>query len=213
MNKEYYKDKSLKYGIGGTRRKRVFGLIGDVKNKKILDMGCATGYIGSELKMMGNYVVGVDISEPAVKQAREKLDEAYAMNIVGDWPEEIKKRKFDLIIMAEILEHVFDPANILKKAHSILAEGGEAIITTPNILAWHHRIKFVFGKFKYENQGTFDFGHIRFFTYPYLKKILNESGFRIVKENHIIYPGKLTKILRFWPSMFANQFIVKIVEV
>lgn len=205
----YYRDKSVKYGIGGTRRKKILQLIGDIKNKKILDIGCATGYVGSELKEMGNYVVGVDVSEPAVRQAKGALDEAYAVDVSGDWPDEIKNKKFDFVILAEVLEHVFDPVNVLEKVNSVLADGGEIIITTPNIMAWHNRLRFIFGRFEYESQGTFDFGHIRFFTYPYLKQVLSEPGFKIEMENHIIYPGKLTRILKFWPGLFANQFVIK----
>ena len=209
MNENYYRDRSTKYGIGSTRRRKIFQLIGTVKNRKILDVGCATGYVGSELKEMGNYVVGIDVSEPAAQQAKEKLNEAYAADISGNWPDEVKNKKFDLVILAEVLEHVFDPVNVLEKVNSVLENDGEVIITTPNIMAWHNRLRFLFGKFKYENQGTFDFGHIRFFTYAYLKEVLRVSGFKVDVENHIIYPGKLTRILKFWPSIFANQFIVK----
>ena len=67
----------------------------------------------------------------------------------------------------------------------------------------------MFGKFEYTDQGLMDFGHIRFFTYKYLNKVLKDSGFKIEKEKHIIFPGKLTKLLKLWPSLFATQFIIK----
>src|SRR3989344_2103932 len=166
MSREsHYQEKSISYGIAHTRLKRLLGLVSSISGKKVLDVGCARGYVGSRIKNMGNFVVGIDISESAASEA--------------------------------------------KKIHLLLGEKGEIIITTPNILLWTNRVKILMGKFEYTNQGLMDFGHIRFFTYKYLNKVLKESGFKIIKENHIIFPGKLTKILKNWPSIFATQFIIK----
>lgn len=203
----HYQDKSINYGIAHTRLKRILGLVGDLSGKKVLDIGCARGYVGSRIKAMGNYVAGVDISESAIKEAEKVLDKAYVFDLEGHWPD--FENKFNLAILPEILEHVFDPVEVLKKVYSTLDNDGEIIITTPNILLWTSRIKIIFGKFEYTDQGLMDFGHIRLFTYKYLNKVLKDSGFKIEKENHIIFPGKLTKLLKFWPSLFATQFIVK----
>ncbi|MDP3792311.1 MAG: class I SAM-dependent methyltransferase [bacterium] len=203
----HYQDKGVNYGIAHTRLKRILELVGGVSGQKVLDIGCARGYVGSKIKAMGNYVVGVDISEPAIREAIRVLDKTYVFDLESLWPD--FGHKFDLAILPEILEHVFDPVEVLKKVFSSLADGGEIIITTPNILLWTNRIKIMFGKFEYTDQGLMDFGHIRFLTYKYLNKILKDSGFRLEKENHIIFPGKLTKFLKFWPSLFATQFIIK----
>jgi|SRR3989344_7420152 len=208
MSREsHYQEKSISYGIAHTRLKRLLGLVSSISGKKVLDVGCARGYVGSRIKNMGNFVVGIDISESAASEAKKVLDEVYVCDLEKNCPE--FKDKFDLAILPEILEHVFDPVEVLKKIHLLLGEKGEIIITTPNILLWTNRVKILMGKFEYTNQGLMDFGHIRFFTYKYLNKVLKESGFKIIKENHIIFPGKLTKILKNWPSIFATQFIIK----
>lgn len=215
MKASYYNDKSLHYGMGHTRLRRVLELAGDVKGKKILDVGCARGYLGELFKGQGaSYVAGIEISTPAGEQARVKLDKVWVFDVQDDeWPQDIKKEQFDLIIMAEVLEHVFDPSEVVKMAGSILAPEGSLIVTTPNFMTWTNRIKFLFGKFRYENQGMFDFGHIRFFTYEYLKRVLYSNGFVIDKERHIIFPGKATAVLRYWPSLFAYQFIIRVRKV
>ncbi len=211
MNADYYNDKSVGYGISRTRLKRILALAGNVQGKRILDIGCSTGYLGESLKKFGAaYVAGVEISDPAAQEARQKLDNVYVFNIQDAvWPEAVMVERFDLIVMAEVLEHVFDPAQVLQKIHKLLAPEGAVIITTPNFMLWTNRIKFLFGKFKYENQGMFDFGHIRFFTYPYLKQVLRDSGFTLEGERNIIFPGKATNFLKRWPGLFAFQFIVK----
>lgn len=207
MNKDYYNEKSINYGIAHTRLKRIMELVGKESGRRVLDIGCARGYVGSRIKSLNNYVLGIDISEMAIKEASNVLDKAIAFNLEEKWPD--LGDVFDLAILPEIVEHVFDPVRVLKKVSHNLNPDGCVIITTPNILLWTNRIKFLFGNFKYTDQGLMDFGHIRFFTYEYLKSVLEDSGFKIVEEKHIIFPGKLTKILKLWPSMFATQFIVK----
>ena len=205
----HYEEKSISYGIAHTRLRRVMQLVGDIKGKQVLDIGCARGYLGARIKAIGNYVAGMELSERAAEQARQVLDKVVVFDLEKGWPEELANEKFDLIIMAEVLEHVFDPVVVLKNVHRALNDGGHIIITTPNFMVWTHRIKFLFGKFAYTDQGALDFGHIRFFTYPYLRKILEKSGFVLEIEKHIIFPGKLTRILKRWPGIFANQFILR----
>lgn len=205
----HYEYKSLNYGISHTRLKRILSLLDGRSNQLVLEIGCAAGRLGSEIKKIGHYVAGIEISESAAREAKKVLDEVYVFDIESDWPEELLTQKFDLIILTEILEHTFNPVDVLKKSAAVLKQNGEITLTTLNFLTWTNRVRFLFGLFEYRQQGMFDFGNIRWFTYKYLKGVLGESGFIITAEKHIIFPGKLTKILKFWPGLFASQFIIK----
>lgn len=209
MNQDYYNNRSIRYGIGHTRRDRILGLVKNSLAIKVLDVGCARGYLGLRIKESGKYVAGIEISVGAAIEAKRVLDEVYIFDVSLGWPEEVRKQRFDLVILSEVLEHVFDPVFVLKNIHEILNSDGEVIITTPNFMTWTNRWKFIFGNFSYQEQGMFDFSHIRWFTYSYFKKVLINSGFEIVEESHIIFPGKLTRLLKLWPSLFAFQFILK----
>ena len=208
MNKEYYK-KSIHYGFGHTRFNRIVKMMPKGNNIKILDIGCASGRMGSELKKKGYIVWGADISGTAIEEARSVLDGIYEFDIQSPWPLEQMSSDFDAILFGEVLEHVFDPEFVLKNAIKALKPDGVIVITTPNFLTWTNRIKFMFGLFTYQDQGMFDFGHIRWFTYPYLKKVLQNSSLEICAENHIVFPNKLNFILKHWPGLFAWQFVVK----
>ena len=205
----HYETKSLNYGVSHTRLERVLSLLGDKPGQRVLEVGCASGRLGREIKKLGHYVAGVEISESAANEAKKVLDEVYIFNVEDEWPEKLSSQKFNIVVLPEILEHTFDPVHVLRRTSSLLKPGGEIIITTPNFLTWTNRLRFLFGFFKYEKEGMFDFGHIRWFTYPYLKEVMVQSGFKITAERHIIFPGKLTRILKFWPGLFAFQFIVK----
>lgn len=209
MRKLHYESKSLNYGVSHTRLKRVLSLLDSSPHQRVLEVGCASGRLSREIKKLGHYVAGVEISESAAAEARKVLDQVYVFDIEEDWPAEILSEKFDLIILPEILEHVFDPVYVLKKSAAVLGPNGSIILTTPNFLTWTNRVRFLSGFFKYEEQGMFDFGHIRWFTYSYLKEVLKASGFIITAEKHIIFPGRLTFILKYWPSLVAWQFVIK----
>lgn len=185
-------------------------LIGDLHGKRVLDVGCSRGYLGERIRKIGNYVVGVEISNEASIEARKVLDEVVTFNVEEQWPESVCREKFDLVIFGELLGHVFDPVEVLRSASKVLNPDGSVIVTIPNFMTMLNRFWFLFGRFAYHEQGRFDFGHIRFFTYSFLKKTTSEASFKIVGENNIIFPGKLTMILKYWPSLFASHFIVKI---
>lgn len=213
MKSSHYQQKSVHYGIAHTRLARILELAGSIQSKKILDVGCARGYVGQRLREKGNWVSGIEMSEPAASVAVNVLDKVYIFDVEYRWPEEIKSERFNLAVVAEVLEHVFDPVEVLKAVSRVLESDGQVIITTPNFLTWTNRLKILFGLFRYTEQGLLDFGHIRFFTYGYLKQVLAESDFKIITERHIIFPGKLTRILKFWPSLFATQFVLKVQKI
>lgn len=209
MRENYYNEKSSNYGMSHTRLRRIMELVGDRSRLRILDVGCGNGRMGQRIKEKGHYVAGVEISETAAEQARSALDQVYSFDIERPWPEELQQGDFDLVLLPEILEHVFDPVRVLGSVRGALKPNGDIVITTPNFMTWTNRLRFLVGAFRYQEQGMFDFGHIRWFTYRYLREVLDRAGFRLTQERHIIFPGKLTGILKFFPSLFAFQFVVK----
>lgn len=205
---KYYHDKALSYHISPSRNQKILSLLKGIKGNRILDVGCATGYLGKSLKEQINYVVGIDISPPAIKAAKKILDEAYICDIENDKLPDIAE-KFDLIILAEVIEHLFDPkASLVKITEKYLKTDGEIIITTPNFLSAINRTKLLLGKFEYVKQGLLDESHIRFFTFSSLRNILSESGFQIIKEDNIFVTDKVKWLLRFFPGLFVYQFVV-----
>lgn len=208
MNESHYEHKAIAYGMGHTRRDRILSLAQGA-GRRVLDVGCARGYLGKIIRDRGNWVGGVELSHEAANIARTNLDEVWSFDIQQPWPQQLLDEPFDLIILGEVVEHLFDPVQVLRNLRGALRPGGLIIITTPNFMTWTNRLRFLIGKFRYQEQGMFDFGHIRWFTYSYLKEVLAEAGFQIEGERHIIFPGKLTWLLKSIPSLFAWQFIVK----
>ncbi|MCC6405325.1 MAG: class I SAM-dependent methyltransferase [Candidatus Yanofskybacteria bacterium] len=194
--------------MGHTRRDRILALAQGT-GLRILDVGCARGVLGNTLRKRGNWVGGIELSREAAAIAGTQLDAVWSFDIQQEWPAELQRGDIDIVIISEVVEHVFDPVFVLKRVRAALKESGAVVLTTPNFMTWTNRLRFLLGAFQYQEQGMFDFGHIRWFTYRYLREVLAQAGFRIAAERHILFPGKLAWLVRHWPSLFAFQFVVQ----
>lgn len=206
---DYY-NKKEHYSPSGERVRRVVQILGDgIDGKKILDIGCGDGTMGKVLREKGAIVFGADISEKAVGKAAQVLDKAFVFDVEGGDFSAIDG-DFDVIIASEVIEHLFDPKNFLLNLKSCMKKDSALILTTPNFLMWTNRIKMLFGKFEYTETGFLDEGHIHFFTYFSLKKLLELTGFEIEEENHIIHPKIPHGVGTLRPNLFAFQVIIKV---
>ncbi len=210
--KAYYNRHATEYGVSSTRQRNMLSLFDTIAGIHVLDVGCANGIFGGAVKEKGAKLVhGVDISPQAVDIARKKLDGAWVRDIEREeLPDEIASHHYDVIVLAEILEHLFDPAAAIKRLSLLLNPRGVMIVTTPNFLLWTHRVRLLLGQFQYTNHGYCDRGHIHFFSYQELLHTVASSGMRLIAHNNIYHPNWLQPIGPFRPSLFAFQFIWKI---
>ena len=157
-----------KYGkINRSRRDGILYFI-NKKELLVLDIGCNDGTLGEIIKKEKKAIVhGVDISTVAIKKAEKKLDSVHVFDIVGDvdFPVGINDKKYDVIVMSEVLEHLFNPESVLEKIKKISHRETKVIITVPNILFWKSRINILKGNFEYSEEGLMDIGHIHFFSW------------------------------------------------
>jgi len=205
---KYYDNKVKLYKPSKKRELKIAELLPtNIENKKILDIGCADGTFGIQLSKRGAKVYGVDISPLAVGIAKKGLEDAFVVNLNNQKLPFLAKT-FDLVVASEVIEHLHNPNNLLIEARRVLKDKGALIITTPNFLYWGNRIKFLLGNFKYEKSGMFDESHVHFYTYRSLKRELEETRFKITKENHVYAGSDTLKIIKdLNPSLFAYQFV------
>lgn len=101
------------------------------KNLSILDVGCGLGYVSYALHKMRHNVTGLDISNEAITLAKEKYGDYFVCEDFFKIGKNNNK-KYDVICMLELIEHVENPSLFIKHAMSLLNESGILIITTPN---------------------------------------------------------------------------------
>lgn len=145
---------------------------------RILDMGTADGYLGAVLSAAGHSVVGVERDPALAARAREHYERLDVSDLESfDFP---FGREFDVILFADVLEHLRDPVTVFKRAISVLKPSGEVLISLPNVANFTVRIALLLGRFDYANRGILDRTHLRFFTLRTAKKLLADCSFRCV---------------------------------
>lgn len=206
---QYYNSKK-NYGLSKLRAEKIIALLGDVNNKKILDIGCSNGELGSLIKAKYDCQVhGCDLSKTAIEKTKKKYDSAFLFDVEEDNYGTIDT-KYDCIIAAELIEHLFLPKKFLQNIKTLLTPGGYVILTTPNFLMWTFRLRMLFGEFEYKKDGFWDESHIHFFTYNSIKKIITECEYKIVEENNIFHRLIPDKLGELRPNLFAYQIILKL---
>ncbi len=154
--------------------------------ERVLDVGCSVGTLGRSIKEIhGAWVAGIEFDEGMASVARNQLDKV----LVGDATEifaqgQLKDEEFDVIIFADVLEHLVDPWKILSLATENLSEHGVIIASIPNIRFYNSLFNVaVLGKWPYRDRGIHDRTHLRFFTLKNIRELFNQAGLVIEKQS------------------------------
>jgi SAM-dependent methyltransferase len=149
----------------------------------VLDVGCFCGAAGAWLKRKypGVRVVGIEPLAAAVDEARVKLDAVLQGRLedVNLADAGIRHGTVDVIVLADVLEHMFDPWNALLKLRPLLNAGGVVLASIPNIRNLTILEQLAQGDFPYADSGLLDITHIRFFTWQGVQRLFGETGYRI----------------------------------
>ena len=105
-----------------------------LKNIDILDIGCGGGLLSEPMSRLGANVTGIDASEKNIKIAKSHLIKSkLKINYICGSPENLKiKKKFDVILNMEIVEHVNDLELFIKKSSELLKSNGLMFVATLN---------------------------------------------------------------------------------
>lgn len=168
----------------------------------ILDVGCGTGLLGKEIKKLypKAKVWGVDNSKETLNYATQRLDKVKFHNIELGTPSDFfDGTLFDVIIFADILEHVKNPNQVLKEYSLFLKNDGLLIISLPNIASWTIRLLLLLGKFNYTETGILDKTHLHFYTLKTGKELIQTNNLLIEKldltPNLVIFFAPLARFI------------------
>jgi 2-polyprenyl-3-methyl-5-hydroxy-6-metoxy-1,4-benzoquinol methylase len=194
------------------------------RNKTVLEVGPATGYITRILKAMGNRVYCIEIDKEAAKEAEKYCDKT----IVGDIEEldldkYFEPEQFDVILFGDVLEHLKWPGKVLKKVKKYLKPEGYIVASIPNIAHGDVILSLICGKFEYKSLGLLDETHLRFFTLESIFKMFRKSGYKITEiyttKCEVGYtefgdvvkkvPQPIVNFVRKLPYSNVYQFVVK----
>lgn len=162
-----------KYGLSPTQQE-IIKIVG--QNKTILEIGPSTGYMTNVFLDNGCIVDVVETDKQAIK----KIPKSVRKKINQSIDDAVLALDYDFIIMADVLEHLVLPSQILKKLLQISSANTKLIISLPNVACWAMRKQLFFsGDFEYQENGLLDKTHLHFYTVNTLPKLLKETGWHV----------------------------------
>jgi methionine biosynthesis protein MetW len=198
------------------------------RGARVLEVGCGTGSLSRIVAdTCGAEVVGIEPDSHRAERARARGLQVHTDYLSPDLIQKIGS--FDVVLLADVLEHVPNPQTILLLSRQALKSGGAVVISVPNVAHWSVRVDVVRGRFRYQPSGIMDVTHLRWFTLDTLKGLIAASGFKITSsratagmslaDNVHRRPWRWlptyyrTSLLRFgcrhWPTLLGCQHVVK----
>ncbi|CAM3250107.1 bifunctional glycosyltransferase/class I SAM-dependent methyltransferase [Nocardioides dubius] len=201
--------------------------LGQRAPSQVLDAGCYDGRFGARVRQLGHWVTGVD--KYRFDGVDERLDAFVEADLGAPLPAKVGSG-YDVVVAADILEHVAEPQVLLSDLAAALAPGGELLISVPNFGHWYPRGRAATGTFDYDQRGPLDRGHLRFFTRKSLERLIADCGLRIVERTTVgtpieaMAPGKGAAMQRSvqaaaavdgglakaWPTLFGYQLLYRL---
>lgn len=161
-------------------RQDLIDLVIEKRNLKVLEIGSGKGETLLSLKQQG---IAKEIH--AIELMNLNIDitnfDSYKVANIEDFDFSVYQNYFDLIICADVLEHLVNPEIILQKLHSCLVREGNLIVSVPNIQNYLLLINvYLKGTFPKQNEGIFDKTHLHFFCKNDIKLLVQNCNFKII---------------------------------
>jgi 2-polyprenyl-3-methyl-5-hydroxy-6-metoxy-1,4-benzoquinol methylase len=186
--------------------------------QRVLDVGCGGGRLSKHMAARGAEVVGIERHAEAAASARQHCRLVVEKDL--DEPDLLDPaQRFDVIVLADVLEHLVRPDVLLGRLRPHLNPGGFALVSVPNIAYYKIRLRLLRGRFDYEPSGIMDRSHLRFFTRDTAAQLVRDGGFEPA-EIDAVYKVPFGRLDRYWqglhrtigplaPEMLAVQWVIK----
>ena len=189
---------------------------------RVLDLGCAGGYMSALLEReRGCRATGVD-KYPLGKNV--KLSQ-FIEHDLNDGIPDVNVAEYDYVLLLDVIEHLNTPEEFFDRLREAMKYCTKTtlIISTPNVGFVIVRLMLLLGQFNYGRRGILDMTHTRLFTFPALRRILEQRGFRVIRSRGIPAPFPLalgdnpfsrmvitlnSVCIRLFPRLFSYQIFV-----
>jgi 2-polyprenyl-3-methyl-5-hydroxy-6-metoxy-1,4-benzoquinol methylase len=184
------------------------------RGKRVLDVGCSSGYLAEPLSERGNTIVGIELDADAAHEA-ERFCERVLLGDVETMELPLEPGSFDVVLCGDVIEHLRDPVAALARLRPLLKGGGELVLSTPNVANWAIRLSLLAGRWRYTDRGILDRSHTHLFTRATLVEALRRAGYeRIEVDFSVPVPGgsdaldaAAYAVGRLRPPLLAYQWI------
>jgi len=167
------------------------------ERRRIFDLGCGNGSVALHLAGKGYKPVGIDPSEEGIMLGRKAYPhlELHPGSCYDDLAG--LYGRFPVVLSLEVVEHVYFPRQFAATVHSLLEDGGTAIISTPYHGYLKNLVLALTGKLDAHFTALWEHGHIKFWSIRTLTLLLQEAGFKTVRFERV---GRIPQLAK---SMIA----------
>jgi SAM-dependent methyltransferase len=190
---------------------------------KVLDIGCASGYMARALRQKGCDVTGVDQYPPP--EGTGLVNFLQADLNTSQLP--VDAGAFDYVLLLDMIEHLRSPETFVDTLRCFSASGAAPtlIVSTGNIGFVITRLMLLFGQFHYGPRGILDMTHTRLFSFRTMRNLFEQAGFRVEEVRGVPAPFPLAlgngfpaqvllrlnqALIRVWRSLFSYQIFMTV---
>ena len=187
---------------GDTAPARVVRMVG--QGKRVLEVGPGPGSITKMLQGAGNCrVTGLEVDREAIKKLAPFCERVYEANLNDpNWPGLLAdEAPFDVLVAADVLEHVYEPWTVLEAMAKLAGDDGEVVISLPHV--GHHAVMacLLNEDFAYRDWGLLDRTHIRFFGLKNMQKLFDDAGLKILDAQFVITSPEESEFADKWLAL------------
>lgn len=202
----------------------VIRLVGD--SRRVLELGPASGYMSAVLRERGCTVVGIELDAAMAAQAAQFCERVIVGSLdTMDLEMELGEDRFDVIVAADVLEHLQDPLRALQSLRAFLKPDGYFVVSLPNIAHASVRLALLDGRFQYQDLGLLDRTHLRFFTRESIAQLFDDAELAMIEMHRQeapidtteiavdldTVPAEIVRELERDPDARTYQFVIKAV--
>ena len=171
------------------------------KNKRVLEIGCGPGSITKILAQQGGcQVTGLELDPEAIKIVTPYCTQVMQTNLdSSEWSSLLDGiERFDVVLAADVLEHLYDPWKTLQKMAPLINSNGYLVISLPHVGHAAVISCLINGDFEYRDWGLLDRTHIRFFGLKNIEDLFAQAKLKIIEARYVTKPPEETEFEAGW---------------
>ncbi|HQR45832.1 MAG TPA: class I SAM-dependent methyltransferase [Thermoanaerobaculia bacterium] len=198
---------------------------------RLLDFGYGTGELARRVRSCCRYIAGIELDADAARGAADVFDRCLLEDLLESLETlaRLDDGGFDVVVAADVLEHLPDPGRALDLLRPLVKPGGVLLVSLPNVANVTVRLSLLFGRFAYAPRGLLDASHLRFYTRRSARDLLAAHGFSVRTAVPTAMPVELALpalgraplaplvraaallLARLRPTLFGYQFVFEAV--
>ncbi len=176
-------------------------------SKRVLEIGCGPGSTTRMLVQQGQcQVTGIELDTAAIEKVAPYCETIIQADLnTKEWPRLLDDASpFDVVVAADVLEHLYDPWTTLKQMVPLVGPNGYLVISLPHVGHAAVASCLVNGDFEYHDWGLLDRTHIRFFGLRNIEELFAQANLKIIDVKYVIMLPEDTEFAESWSKLSST---------